>query len=70
MKKINLPKSIIAVAGASTMIFSTGFISGQPEVKEFETVKVEESQSSGSYKSYYCETAGEYYCLPTHEVDV
>ena len=72
MKKINLPKSIVAVAGASAMIFSTGFVSVQPEVVEFDEVKVEEFQSSGTstYKSYYCETEGKYLCMPTWVVEV
>jgi hypothetical protein len=72
MKKFNLPKSIMAVAGASAMIFSTGFVSSQPEVEVFETVKVEEAQSvvSGTYKNEYCEGPGSHICMPTHEVEV
>lgn len=71
-EKITLPKSIVAMAGASAMILSTRFVIVQPEVEEFDEVKMEEFQGTGTPtdKSYYCETAGEYLCMPTWVVEV
>jgi cbb3-type cytochrome oxidase cytochrome c subunit len=63
-KKINLPKAFVVAAGASAMILSTGFVSGQTEATKLKTVKLEQTSSTYGRDLYTCEgTYGN--CLPT-----
>lgn len=69
MKKTSFkfPKTVLAFAGATAMVFSTGFISSEPtEISEAELIEMEEESLTGTTyrKTLTCRDRGGN-CLPT-----